>query len=149
MTSLLSRLVIAVTVFCAGLGVVPGYTALPPPFSIKISTVDNTIHTGQEIVVDVVLENTSDKPLQIHSPHTQSRGDPFYRISVIKSNGSEVEPREQYRGLNDWIKGPYIEKTQTLNPGQMTEGKILLSTLYDLSAPGTYLVRVRGLRTSR
>ena len=121
----------------------------PPVVSIALAMKDSNIKAGSKIWVDVVTTNQSD--------HTVGPG--FYpgplegwdfstRIELLDSQGRPVplKPPDQSSCKGDpkckvvyRSGGSFVPVT--VDPGASFKDGFLISTLYDLSKPGTYTIQ--------
>ena len=122
-----------------------------PPFSLLIRAENYNVRRGESVILDITLTNTSEKPLTMRTPLNSYYGDENYRLDVSKSNGNAVEktyatPKpENKRDAQLWALSHRTfgsMRLEQINPGDTEKEKINLSQRYDLSSPGTYLVRV-------
>jgi hypothetical protein len=129
---------------CVLLALLISFSAKPllantAPFSIEISTQKSSVKSGQEVKIHVVLTNTSGLPLAVTGALHQGV---YYSVRVINENGmpppsKESDPHKYTVKIN-----PGALVIKHLKPGDAEEATVRLNDLYDITIPGTYLVRV-------
>lgn len=114
-------------------------TGTPKPFSITISPQPAEAKAGSQIGVGIQMRNLSDH--DVECTVAPSNGvDRAYRYEVWDASGKLLPRRKR--------KHPEIGETFSirppcsLKPGGVTDSSAIISTLYDLTSPGTYTVRV-------
>lgn len=101
------------------------------PFSIRVTPEHSKVRKGEKIILDIVLTNVSKAPIDLAIIP--------YETYVAKENGTELKPP----GIGMGTSSSYDDWSNVdLNPNETTEDKIVLSNLYDLNIPGTYLIRI-------
>ena len=108
------------------------------PFSLTIAGPEAPIKNGSKINVHVRLTNTSVHEITLFDTNR----DCDYRVEV-SINGNPARETEYKRALR-CDETMILERNVlvTLKPQQSTEDNIMISNLYDMTTPGTYLVRV-------
>jgi hypothetical protein len=106
-----------------------------PPISLRLATDTNPVKVGAELKVTVTVKNETQESVVIADGQT----DGIYKVDMRDSFGRPVPERDRYRF---WSIGG-----MKLAPGETHQDEIVLSHMYDLSRPGTYVVVVR--RNSR
>jgi len=115
--------------------VIPGdadaATAQPHPFSIAISTPNETIKVGDPVRIHVVLKDISDQDIAVPDPSSSKPTDGRYTISVSGPNISMNKGG-----------GTYVGPRTILKPGeQIEEDDILQGNPFDFNAPGKYVIQ--------
>jgi hypothetical protein len=142
--------------FCGAalLAFVPSYLAFASsaqhPFSITISTAQNSFKSGSEIRLQVVLTNTSDHSFsigraidgtspvvagylfEIHVDNEKGNSPPETKYErALRGNGSPEDlPVSSGIGMN-------------LSAGQSSKDALAVNKFYDLSEPGKYKIQVQ------
>ena len=109
-------------------------------FSLSIAVAPTNAKPGEDVIVTVLLRNTSDSfyelPVTLEALHGERNG---FIAEVTDAGGIAlprgVRPEDQRRKAE-------TRAIAGLNPGRTYRDKINLSKLFDLSVPGTYLVKV-------
>ncbi|HEY2390749.1 MAG TPA: hypothetical protein VGK22_06220 [Candidatus Angelobacter sp.] len=111
-----------------------GLVHLSVPFSVK---------SGTKIMADVTVTNSTQQDLQFY--YTQ--GDPLgCAVTVQGENGKGVNPTtEGAKALATHAAFNGQRQTYVLHPREKQTRQCELSTLYDMTAPGTYAVEVTEL----
>jgi hypothetical protein len=110
------------------------------PYSIRISTPKDQVQIGEQVIVDIMLTNTSKQPCE-----TSEDSRPVathYKIDVTKGNGDSAAKTQRQKTHEDGLVLGSGFLTYTWRPEETRSERITLNELYDLSAPGTYLVRL-------
>jgi hypothetical protein len=128
----------------------PGVAQSPSPVvSITISMKDTNIKAGSKIWVDVVTANQSDHAVGPgFYPGPLEGWDFSTRIELLDSRGKPVplKPPDQ-SSCNGDPKCTVVYRSGgsfvpvTVDPGASFKDGFLISTLYDLSKPGTYTIQ--------
>jgi len=121
----------------------------PPVVSIALIMKDTSIKAGSKVWVDVVTANQSDHAVGPGFYPGPLEGEDFStRIELLDSQGKPVpiKPPDQsgckgdpnckvvYRSYGSFV-------AVTVDPGASFKSGFLISTLYDLSKPGTYTIQ--------
>ena len=109
------------------------------PFKIAISTDKTTVVSGEDVVVDVSLTNTTNKDVEEGVMYKQGISlDSTFRFEVRDDRGKLVPkrtyPHEELRPGNIHFR--------TIGAGQTLIQPQLVSALYDMRKPGKYTVQV-------
>lgn len=112
------------------------------PFTLTISSPSVHIAAGDPVKITVTLSNDSN--LEVRTPPLVSRpdlGETLYDVRVRFPNG-EIVPGTAY---DIWRERSHLLGTYGLaavSPGGTLKSAITVSKLFDMTAPGEYLVRV-------
>jgi len=118
-----------------------------PTISINISTPQNTVRVGSEIIVDVVTQNISHHV--IHYTVIAGAGAELshFRVDVRNSVGkpvTETQYGQKVHGTDHRAhSGSVFGADIPVEPGKTLHEKLILTKEYDLSQPGTYTVQLR------
>jgi hypothetical protein len=103
------------------------YADTAPSFSLVVNTPANIVKSGDQVLLHVVLTNTSKKPLVVWE------GAVFYDVDIVKDNGNIV-PEVGIR---------FGKAVRTLlKPGGTQVDVFVLNSMYDIYSLGTYVLRV-------
>lgn len=105
------------------------------PFSIAITTPDANIKPDGEVVIQIRLTNTSNHPINA-GYHVLWGINEGYAYEVRDRSGN-ILPRNEPKGGGE---GSFRQRT--LNPGESLQNTVVLSSVYDMSSPGEYVVQV-------
>lgn len=113
-------------------------TAAQEPFSLIISTSQESITTGAEVQLSVSLTNKLNHEIAIID--TDQICD--FTVEVRDSNGQLAPETEQAKNriCGGFVAGKLI--VTRLKPGGHQEYRLYLSQLYDITRPGQYDVQV-------
>jgi hypothetical protein len=110
-----------------------------PPFSITVSSPQDTWKAGSDVVITISITNTSNRTVFLRTGTGQGDDELFSDIEVEDDLGHRL-PR---RPTGDLVAGSrYIKKT-FLKPTETLKENIVISKLFDLSRSGKYTVRVQ------
>ena len=101
------------------------------PISLEIAIPSTGVKVGSEIRVTVTVTNVTAEPIDI----AVGTAELMYKIELRDVSGNSVPQRKYIRTLT---LGPL-----KLGPGESHHDELVLSRIYDLSHPGTYVVQVR------
>jgi hypothetical protein len=112
-------------------------------FSLSITVAPANAKPGEDVIVTVLLRNTSDSfyelPVTLEAMHGEING---FIATVTDASGvvlpRGIRPEDQQRKAES-------RSVAGLNPGQTYKDRIDLSKLFDLSEPGTYQVKVHRI----
>jgi hypothetical protein len=111
------------------------------PFATAISASNQTVRSGEEIRVHVVLTNASDHTIVAERVPGSDRAEAHYDISIKDRHGSIVPLTEAgratkaHRGDGSFIK-------MWIKPGEKMEENTILNNQFDLTNPGTYEIQL-------
>lgn len=101
------------------------------PFSIEISTPNETIKAGDAVRIHVVLTNVSDGEITVPASPEPTKAEAYYAIAVSGPKGLFGQP-SGYGGSN----------MRKLKPGEtIEEDGVLKGTSFHFSSPGTYTIQ--------
>ena len=117
--------------------------AIPPKFSIVISTKETTITAGWEVRMEIAITNITDHPIKIAAgPGTYP-----YVLDVRDADGN-LAPETAYghkmRTEQDLVSGMTL--ANTLEPGETEKLECVVSEWNDLTKPGTYFIQIQRWR---
>ena len=119
--------------------------AAKPPISVNISTTRAEYTIGEPIKLDIALTNNSDKEIAVAQSNAVGKAELSYDIDVRDTTGKRAE-RTHYgkvlRGEDPEASIMDSQRTRHLKPHDVLGDSAMLTTIYDLSAPGQYVVRV-------
>jgi hypothetical protein len=128
-------------------------TAAPDKFSITVSAPKATLKVGADVIIEVVLKNTSSSNLLYSSgSKREDQGETNYKVEVQDETstrapetayGHKLRTGEDPPGQHTVIVGSSV--TFEVPPGGTVKNKILVNKLYDLSKPGEYEIHVERL----
>ena len=133
MTAQLIR--IRLFLFLVAVGCATSTRGQSAPYSLTIETPKKAAIAGTDIFINITQTNTSESPVSCGS---MSRGstDLSLLYDVRKEDGTRLKERPgAYDAADDF-------KSCDLDPGRSLSRRYLLSWLFDLSTPGTFLVQV-------
>ncbi len=110
-------------------------TAQVPELSARILLDTKPSHSkGEEVVLEITLENTGTRSLRFHNRNIAS----FYDIEVT-AGGNEIEPLPDFKGRPSEtpFSGDFI-----LSPQDKKKGYFYLNRAFDLSKEGLYTVTI-------
>jgi hypothetical protein len=118
-----------------------------PRFSLTISTPKNVVTSGSDVIVKIVLTNTTDKPIYIYYSMSKDPGELDYSMTVRNEKGELAPQTEHGRKVKGYDSTPPIamsinEIAVSVEPGQTTGGQINVTKLHNLSQPGKYTIRI-------
>ena len=115
---------------------------------LTISSAESNFKIGDEIRIRVELTNISNSPIVL-SRDISGKGEFSYHTSVLVKGGGEVAKTKYLKALRGepMDKGsititPGSSVLQSIKPSESTVESINLSSLYKLSDPGVYILRV-------
>lgn len=103
----------------------------PSPVSLTLTVETNPVKAGSRVKVTVAVKNETQEPIVIAGGTPEE----IYKVDVRDSMGKPVPERERLHILVS------LHEVK-LAPGESHQDEILLSHMYDLSKPGTYVVVV-------
>lgn len=112
------------------------------PFTLTIGIASPQLTAGDAVKITVKLSNNS--TVDVRSPPSLSRpdlGETLYDVKVTFPNGTAV-PGTAYDG---WLKRAHLIWTYGIAgipPGGVFEDGITVSKLFDMTAPGEYVIQV-------
>jgi len=110
------------------------------PISVRISPQAPTSKSASDIWITVHITNTSDQPVDLSGSINEMTGqDSILSFEVHDLNGKSSVKRK-YK--HPELAGHHPVMDRILRPGQSLTEEENLSRLYDMSAPGTYVVQV-------
>lgn len=112
----------------------------PDSFTLAISADHRTAKAGAKVVVHIAITNTSDKPIALHA-EIEDYGFMVDVTAVGHGTALDTDRGREWKkngGMRGVTSGPGF----LLNPGETTNGPLVISDLYDLSRPGKYSVQV-------
>ena len=117
------------------------------PFSIGISTPTATVRAGSEVIVNIVLTNTSNRELNIDITKAQEPGEIDFALDVRDAKGNAAPHTTWGRRLQGDGSSlpPPMESSSLevpLKRGKSTRSRIIVNRLYDVSQPGKYTIQV-------
>src|SRR5215469_5107326 len=112
------------------------------PYSIRISTPSDKVKIGEQIPINIVLTNTSTERCTYTELQAPEWPAIHYRIDVIRDNGAEVPKTQQRENMEYGLINLHGTATATWDPKEIKSENFILNYLYDISTPGTYLVRL-------
>lgn len=131
--------VLLVFVVCA-LSTAASPQTTQPPFSLNISADKFTFKAGSDVYINIQMTNTSNHNVDCTMNPTSHAVDRAYQYEVHDINGHLI--KEKLREHPE-IGGTFQIWPCTLKPGQTTHDRDnLISRIYDLSRPGTYVIQV-------
>jgi len=109
----------------------------------SISVAPNVVKSGSKVSVTVVVKNATKLDFNFVYP----QGDPLTCvIAVHRSDGTDVKETEEGTKITAahaaWKGSP---ASYELRPGEKQTRQCAVSTLFDMSSPGEYLVEVKAL----
>lgn len=127
---------IAVLAGCNRGRAVTPITQLPPLPGVSTTLTIENPDPGQFVLTERI-ENQTDREILVYASfHGQSR-----RFVITDSDGDEV-PLSEY-GEKRWeARESRSPSASHLKPGQVTDGQLSLSHLFDFPGPGTYTVEL-------
>ena len=110
-----------------------------PPLTLSISTKQQSVRVGDEVLISTKLTNVSDHALAFFD----TARDCDYSVDVHYGNGEQVPQTEYLRQLKctDALTGGK-RKLVRLGINESLEGQIILSRFYEFTRPGHYTVVV-------
>lgn len=138
-------LFVVTLIICGGLLTAQSKTA---PIAIAIEAVQkNPIKLGVEIRVSITVTNTSkENVVLLTTPGPGGRhAGLWYDVVVRNTNGSSVTKTRFKRILDREDQKGHVFGSSiatTLAPGESVKEEATLGDMYELTIPGTYLVRV-------
>ena len=119
------------------------------PISITLSTPHSQYPVGQQIEIDIILENTSDKEISVLQDNARSKAELSYEIDVLNGTGRRPPYSRWGKILHgqdpgDGTIGDVSDSHQIhhLQPHETLSDSAVLNTIYDLSSPGQYVIQV-------
>jgi hypothetical protein len=115
-----------------------------PSFSITLSTPDGVVKPGSNVMLEVVLKNTSDQ--DISAGELLGGAELNYDIDVRDSKGDLATETQYGRRIHGKDPNPGHGGSgvaRALKPGETQKTKTFLNRVYDLSQPGSYTVQAQ------
>jgi len=116
------------------------------PITIAIEAVQkNPIKLGTEIRVSITVTNTSKENVVLLTTPGRRHAGLWYDVAVRNTNGSSVTKTRFKRILDGEEEKGHVFGSSiatTLAPGESVREEATLGDMYELTMPGTYLVRV-------
>lgn len=124
----------------------------PPVFTMSIGVKQNTVKSGSETTIDIVITNVSSKEIQVWRAR---RGPPPYTFLVTDGRGkaAPLTPMgEAIRNGTFVFKGKKGETRYMgggsgsfalVAPGATADDALVISDFVDLRQPGRYAIRLR------
>ena len=118
------------------------------PIAIAIEAVEkNPIRLGTDIRISITVTNTSKEKVVLLTTPGRTHAGIWYDVVVRNTNGSSVTKTRIKRildGDGEEEKGHVLGSliATTLAPGESVKEEATLGDMYELTMPGTYLVRV-------
>lgn len=115
--------------------------ANPQPFSLSITTPQDTLKAGSDVHITITLKNTSSQDLSF----LESYGFFPYLVDVRNAAGSAAAMTEKGRkakqnyGMMPPFNSSFLNKVK---PGQTQTADFVLNEFYDMKVPGKYFVQV-------
>jgi hypothetical protein len=113
------------------------------PFSIRISTLADQVKIGQRIPINIVTTNTATQPCT-YADFLSAAATLHYMIIVITDRVGDVPKTRQLINIEHDLFPIHGTETVTWGPGQTKSENMILNELYNISTPGTYLIRLAG-----
>jgi hypothetical protein len=134
------------TVILVG-AVVPDAQSAPrhpkPAFSISISTAHEFLKLGDELEIEIATRNTSNQELMFSQDGIK---DLNLQVEVRDAAGQEPRLTADYdRRLHPKTREdlPFGgSHADLVKPGRISKEKIILTRMFDLTAPGKYMIQV-------
>jgi hypothetical protein len=105
-------------------------------FTLQLSAPLNTVTLGDKILVDIVLTNTSQNPIEVKEP-------PDTIVYVENVNGNPVRKTAMEQDFEaPGLKGSSFTFIKRVNPGKTQVSSETITDRYVIDAPGSYLIRV-------
>lgn len=106
-----------------------------------------TVKSGEAIEIKFVLKNLSSKPFQIRG-EMEPEGERHFVIDVHRDDGQPIPKTKYGRALLDDERNEYYDATFSLGvrdiaPNDTFETTSILSNLYDMKAPGNYVIQAK------
>ena len=123
------------------------YPALPQVLqnpTIAIESRNATVESGQAVQVHIALENTTSQEFTIFRSTGGGSGELYCSISVIGPDGHPAASTEYGAALekNRHAINPLSRKMVHVAPGETVDDNVTVSKMFNMAAPGTYLVQV-------
>lgn len=145
------------SVFCAAVAavLVIGYASRaadpPQPFTISISTVQDTFKSGAEIMVGISLRNPSDKWIPVIGACAPKADVDSFRIEMEDAQGKVAPETNVLRALRgaavptpeDLVAGWSGPSCGAVPPKGFINTGFVLNRFYDLTKPGKYTIHVQ------
>jgi hypothetical protein len=106
------------------------------PFSIEVNAQKNTVRSGEPVILNIVLKNTSQRALIIRPSRR------LYKISVITATSGVSASKTRRQQELEAAPLRFNGIPDELKPGETQEHEILLNEIYNMNTPGTYVIRV-------
>lgn len=123
------------------------------PVSITLSTPHSDYVVGQQIEIDIVLENISNNEISVAQSHSRGKAELSYEIDVLDGIGRRAPYLRWGKILHGQDPGDGSigvvsdnKKLHHLQPHETLSDSAVLNTIYDLSTPGQYVVQVTKKR---
>jgi len=118
----------------------------PYPFKISISSPDTQVHLGNTIRIKIVLENTSDKEIEVPESVSTHNGELSYVISVVSATGAAVPLTEYGKALHGLPTRTFVvirdsQKPHFLQPHETLIAEATLDKIYKFASPGKFFVQ--------
>ncbi len=108
--------------------------------SLKLTALDYVVKSGSKIMIQVTTTNRSDHPITYHNTN---RCD--YSVKVLSGNGApapETPFKKQLDCSGGELRTTGRDIVVTLKSGESDREQIEITELYNMSAPGDYIVQV-------
>lgn len=112
--------------------------------TISIDSKSPTVKLGYPIQIHIVLKNTTDRKFTVFRSTGGGSGEQYYSVSVIGPDGNSAASTEYGTAMEknrDQIV-PLSRKMVTVAPGADVDEYVLINRMFDMHAPGTYIVQV-------
>jgi|ERR1035438_1167713 hypothetical protein len=111
--------------------------------SLKLTALDNSVKAGGKIMVRATATNESDHLITFHN----TSRDCDYTFRVLTNTDAPAPETEYKKQLKCSRDSGELEITGRniivpLKPGESSSEEVLITDLYNISAPGTYAVQV-------
>jgi hypothetical protein len=122
------------------------------PLTLTISSESPEFKVGSPIIVNVTLENISDKPTTTLYSVGQGQAELIYDVDVLDGYGRRVARTDYGHALrgeasSHMIMSSFLRKEIKAHE-QLTD-TVDLTKIYDLNVPGTYLVQLTKKHRSK
>ena len=116
-------------VFLLGLSGILSVLAAEQPFSLTISTPHPTFKAGEEILIDLVVKNTSKAVRTIGHSNAPRQAEIYYHVSVRQSDGQPARETKYQRQVTGEEPVSLIGSTvyHALEPGQSLHDDLVLN----------------------
>lgn len=119
-----------------------------PVLSLNISALQQTVRTGNAVIVKATMTNKSSHDVSIWMEIGAGRQ---FHIEVRDSTGNLVPDTEEGKKRNGHVDPSQLQPRDwngsgaclTLKPGETSDQQVTVSTLYDMNRPGTYSIQLQ------